>query len=241
MQEIIKSNIENQEWYQNLVDAGRKGYRTRTRMEIVEGYHELGKRIQTDMNFKKYAKGRGEAINKLAKDIRLTDATIYYTIQFYEQYPDLEIFPKNISWNKIKTKYLRKAKNLPLTTKEILKEEEHIEKPKMARRIKKGLDYFPRWHPQMSTLRKFDSKDFRVRYDALRDSSSNFISRKDVKDAIYKMHNKKCVICGGENNLCIDHIISIWRVANGEYPVKLLNSKENFQILCVNCNSGKSP
>lgn len=111
----------------------------------------------------------------------------------------------------------------------------------MARPIKKGLYYFPRWHPQRATLRKFDSMDFRVRYKALRDSSSNFVQREDVKNIIKTIYNDKCNICGKNNDLQIDHIISIWRVANKEYPVKLLNLKENLQILCGKCNAGKLP
>ena len=93
----------------------------------------------------------------------------------------------------------------------------------------------------MSTLRKFDSMDFRVRYKALRDSSSNFIQRIDVKNIIGIIYNDKCAICGSHNDLQVDHIISIWRVAKKEYPVKLLNSKENLQILCGTCNVGKLP
>ncbi len=111
----------------------------------------------------------------------------------------------------------------------------------MARPIKKGLYYFPRWHPQMSTLRKFDSMDYKVRYKALSNSSSGFIYREDVRNIISIIYNDKCAICGNRNNLQIDHIISVWRVANREYPVKLLNSKENLQILCGKCNAGKLP
>jgi len=112
---VITQYLENQEWYQNLVDDCQtilveRGYRAR--MEIIEGHHELGERIQTDVEFKKYAKGRGEAIKQLAYDINLSYASLYYAIQFYNKWPVLlnafKTFTegKNISWFMIVKKYL---------------------------------------------------------------------------------------------------------------------------------------
>ena len=113
--EYLEGDLESQEWYQNLVDDCQtiiveRGYRAR--MEIIEGYHELGERIETDIKFKKYTKGRGEAINQLADDIKISVRTLYYATQFYEKWPELsnafETFKegKNISWFKIVKKYL---------------------------------------------------------------------------------------------------------------------------------------
>jgi phage N-6-adenine-methyltransferase len=74
----------------------------------VEGYHQLGERIVTDENYQKEAKGNKSSVQDLAQNLRISERTIYYAIQFYEKYPDLSTVPegKNISWNKIVTKYL---------------------------------------------------------------------------------------------------------------------------------------
>lgn len=115
----MKSDLRNQVWYERLVDDCRtiiveRGYRAR--MEIIEGYHELGKRVQTDVNFEKYAKGRGEAIRQLAYDIKLSKESLYSAIQFYNKWPvlcyALQAFTegKEISWFKIVNKYLSKPR-----------------------------------------------------------------------------------------------------------------------------------
>ena len=81
-----------------------------SRWALVEGYHALGERIQTDEGFQKYAKGNADACKTLAKNIGISDRTLYYAIQFYDKYPRLDLVPegKNISWNKVITKYLPK-------------------------------------------------------------------------------------------------------------------------------------
>ena len=134
------SDIKVEEWYQNLVDDCRtiiveRGYRAR--MEIIEGYHELGERIETDVNFKKWSNLRGEAIRQLANDIRLSYASLYYAIQFYNKWPELsnafESFTegKEISWFKIVNKYLPETKEnkteLPLA--------QYVECPKCGHRF----------------------------------------------------------------------------------------------------------
>lgn len=116
MQEIIKSDLRSQVWYERLVDDCRniiveRGFRAR--MEVIEGYHELGERIETDVDFKKWSNLRGEAIRQLAYDIKLSKETLYSAIQFYNKYPELSYAlqsfkgeGKNISWFKIVNKYL---------------------------------------------------------------------------------------------------------------------------------------
>lgn len=117
--QYLESDLRSQEWYQNLVDDCKtilveRGFRAR--MEIIEGYHQLGERIETDIDFKKWAKGRGEAIKKLAYDIKLSKESLYAAIEFYRKYPDvcnaLQTFKegKNISWFQIVNKYLSKPK-----------------------------------------------------------------------------------------------------------------------------------
>lgn len=111
----------------------------------------------------------------------------------------------------------------------------------MPRPIKEGLDYFPKWNPQRATINKINSIDFEIRYKALRYSSSGFIHRSDVRNIIFKRDGYKCVLCRGKNNLQVDHIISIWKVAKKQFPIESLNTDTNLQTLCKNCNERKLP
>lgn len=101
-----------QEWYTALVDDCRAIITEavfNSRWALVEGYHALGERIVTDTEYKKWEQGKaGGVLQDLAKDLRVALRTVYYAIKFYELYPRLDKVPegKNISWNKIITKYL---------------------------------------------------------------------------------------------------------------------------------------
>jgi len=79
-----------------------------SRWALVEGYHRLGERIVTDTGYQEYAKGNKTSVQGLAQNIGTSTRTVYYAMQFYEKYPDLDVIPegKNITWNKIITKYL---------------------------------------------------------------------------------------------------------------------------------------
>lgn len=111
----------------------------------------------------------------------------------------------------------------------------------MARPIKIGLDYFPLWKPQIVTEVKFHNSDFKIRLNAIRNSSSAFIKRIDVRNCIFKRDKYKCVFCNSKNQLTIDHIVSVYRAAKLEYPIEKLNIRENLQTLCASCNSRKAP
>jgi hypothetical protein len=86
-----------------------------SRWSLVEGYHQLGERIQTDEGWQKYAKDNKSSVQDLAKSIGISERTLYYAIQFYDRYPKLDLVPegKNISWNKVITKYLPKVAREP--------------------------------------------------------------------------------------------------------------------------------
>ncbi len=88
-----------------------------SRWALVEGYHQLGERIQTDEEWQKYAQGNNERLQGLAKNIGISGRTLYYAIQFYDKYPKLDLVPdgKNISWSKLITKYLPKVAREPST------------------------------------------------------------------------------------------------------------------------------
>jgi hypothetical protein len=90
-----------------------------SRQELIMAYSELGERIAEDPIYKKFSKGNRKLLNMLARDTNLGEQTIYKAVQFYEKYGLFTLTTgnwqefeegKNISWNKIKTKYLPEAK-----------------------------------------------------------------------------------------------------------------------------------
>jgi len=111
----------------------------------------------------------------------------------------------------------------------------------MGRPERHDVDYFPLWNPQRITLSNIKSYDFRTRYKALRNSSSSFISRDDVRKIITEKCSNKCVKCGSDNNLQVDHIKSVYLCARGKVPISELNIFSNLQMLCGTCNSSKKP
>lgn len=103
------------DWYQGIVTDCKaivKERLYRSRQEVIEGWHEVGERILTDPNYKKFAHGNGEIKKQLASDIGASVQTLYKAIQFYETFPELsnalQTFEegKNISWHKIVKNYL---------------------------------------------------------------------------------------------------------------------------------------
>jgi hypothetical protein len=110
--QVLTGEIVNQdEWYGALVEDCKAIITEgifNSRWALLEMYHQLGERIVTDNNLQWNARGNGATLQDLAKYIGLSTRTLYYAIQFYEKYPDLSLVPegKNISWNKIVTKYL---------------------------------------------------------------------------------------------------------------------------------------
>lgn len=105
----------SEDWYKSIV-TDCKAIVTerlyRSRQEVIEGWHEVGERILTDPNYKKFAHGNGEIKKQLANDIGASVQTLYKAIQFYETFPELynalQTFDegKNISWHKIVKNYL---------------------------------------------------------------------------------------------------------------------------------------
>ena len=98
---------------------------------------------------------------------------------------------------------------------------------------------FPKWHPQQYTIKNFKSADFKVRLKSLRNSSSNFIKKKEVRKIIFDLYNNKCYLCDSKEDLQIDHIVSVYRCAKNEFPIQKLNSIENLALICKKCNCGK--
>ena len=62
--------------------------------------------------------------------------------------------------------------------------------------------------------------------------AQRFIGRKKIRDFIFNRDKKKCLCCGSNKKLQIDHIIPVAK--QGE------NKISNLQTLCASCNSRKS-
>jgi len=103
--------VNSEQWYQQLVDDC-KDIITETifihHWSLVEGYHQLGERVVTENNLNRVDIYGKNILQGLAKSIGISDRTLYYAIQFYEKYPQLDFVPegKNITWNKLITKHL---------------------------------------------------------------------------------------------------------------------------------------
>jgi len=95
-----------QEWYQSLIDDCHAIVTEavhNSRWELIVGYHALGKRIVTDEEYQRHSHGNGKLCKALAEDIGQSERTVYYAVQFYEKFPNPELWPfdKNMSWTKI--------------------------------------------------------------------------------------------------------------------------------------------
>lgn len=111
----------------------------------------------------------------------------------------------------------------------------------MARPLKNAIDYFPEWNITRSLKRTMDLGHIHSRYAALRNSSSGFTCRKEVRDFIFSRDGHRCVNCGSEHDLTIDHKVSIYAAAHNEIGLHELNTAENLQTMCRPCNSAKKP
>ncbi len=108
--------IEKNKWYSVLVEDCQSIITEAvyiSRWALVEGYHNLGKRILEDHDNFERAKIYGEKIVQgLADSLGMSSRILWYAMQFVQKYPDLSKVPegKNITWNKIITKYLTTQK-----------------------------------------------------------------------------------------------------------------------------------
>ena len=108
---VVVTDARQEPWYELLVDDC-KAIMTEgifnSRWTLLETYHQLGERIVTDNNFDRKEVYGKKIIAGLRESLRTSESTIWRAVQFYEKYPQLETVPegKNISWNKIITKYL---------------------------------------------------------------------------------------------------------------------------------------
>lgn len=78
-----------------------------SRMTLIETYHVVGKMICTQLQG-----SRNELLHELSPKVGKSVRSLWYAAKFYEVYPDLQLLPegKNVSMNKIITKYLTTSK-----------------------------------------------------------------------------------------------------------------------------------
>jgi len=111
-----QGNFTQQQWYTSLVEECKAIITEAiftSRYALVEGYWNLGQRIREEENLKKWEQNKaGRVLQDLAKDTNISTRTIHYALQAYDKYPDIGSMPegKNISWNKLITKYLPEPK-----------------------------------------------------------------------------------------------------------------------------------
>jgi 5-methylcytosine-specific restriction endonuclease McrA len=112
-------------------------------------------------------------------------------------------------------------------------------------------DYFPVWKPRPRMFDLFKrykeawdwayKKDLYAElYRLLRNSCSAFTKKPTVREYLIFKYMAKCNNCGSNENLTIDHVISIVDAIDSRIDLKKLNSESNLQVLCRNCNCSKT-
>jgi len=103
------------DWYKSLLDDVSSTLSEAvfaSRMTLIEGYHAVGARLRQEEDRMPMT----ELVHQCAVDMGVKPRKLWYAIQFFDTFPDMNKLPegKNISWTKIKTKYLpSKTKEKP--------------------------------------------------------------------------------------------------------------------------------
>ena len=79
-----------------------------SRWMLLQTYHGIGHLILDNENYKRYSHGNGQILTDLSELCGVHVRDLQRSIQFATKYPDMNALPegKNISWNKVITKYL---------------------------------------------------------------------------------------------------------------------------------------
>lgn len=107
----MNTELVKQDWYELLVDDCKAIITEAvftSNWALLEGYHMLGSRLVLDTDFQKHAKGNQKFLATVARTIKVSPRTLYYSMQFYEKYPDINKLPdgKAATWKKVITQYL---------------------------------------------------------------------------------------------------------------------------------------
>ncbi len=97
------------DWYSSLIDdlneTITEGVFT-SRDILIETYHDVGKMLRETSD--KQSIPISTLVNGCAERMEVSDRTLWYAVKFFNKYPDRSVLPlgKNLSWAKIKNKYL---------------------------------------------------------------------------------------------------------------------------------------
>lgn len=148
MEKELEISIQKLDWYQLLledlkaiiVERGKN-----SRMELLQGKWEVGKRVLEDeLNFRRA--GYGERIvETIAKDLGISAVHLWKCIQFYKKYPFpsfdevVSYLPEgaNISWWKMSSRYLPQHKDEIEAEKELEERQKACEHPEIVSKCKK--------------------------------------------------------------------------------------------------------
>ena len=87
------NKLQSNEWYSYLIDDC-KSIIVETNHIIewtrLEKYHELGKRILQDTD----KASLKELVQRVAQDLQLSTRSVYYSVQFAKQYPEINKLPE---------------------------------------------------------------------------------------------------------------------------------------------------
>lgn len=105
------ASLVNQEWYCNLVEECKSIITEAiftSRWALVEGYWNLGKTIRENKLAQEHTKGNKTFVTDLSRNIGVGYRDVYRSLQVFDKYPKIDELPegKNITWNKLITKYL---------------------------------------------------------------------------------------------------------------------------------------
>jgi hypothetical protein len=105
------NELTTQDWYKEIITEAKSIITEgvfNSRWFLIEAYWELGKLLRENKNVKEHSKGNQKFLQDLAKDINISERTLYYTLQVFDKYPEIDRLPegKNLTWSKLITKYL---------------------------------------------------------------------------------------------------------------------------------------
>ena len=86
---------------------------------------------------------------------------------------------------------------------------------------------------------RYKLKEFRNKYTQYLESINNreriqaciYTNKKEVKQQVFELHGEKCLCCGSEINISLDHVIPVFHGG--------ISHVDNLQPLCKSCNSRK--
>jgi hypothetical protein len=105
------NELTTQDWYKEIITEAKSIITEgvfNSRWFLIEAYWQLGKLLREDKNVKEHAKGNTDFMKRIANDINISDRTLYYALQVFDKYPEIDTLPegKNLTWNKLITHYL---------------------------------------------------------------------------------------------------------------------------------------